>query len=119
MQFAAAELRQGETAHDVVRHIMETAHSTHHMFSTLELLGILTLGRLKFVRFRADSPDLHNILATTERGYVRQMGGSYQLVFPGVKPAQVTITAMQSTADLGVRRLYRGPKVTFWERQFI
>lgn len=119
MRFAALEIRPGETAHQVVRQFMEKAQNLNRPFNTFELLGVLTLGRIKFVRFRTDCKEQVPVLEALDRGYVYQDGGSYALAFPGQSPGSVSITAMQAVGDPGIRRVYRGPSVKFWERQFL
>lgn len=121
MPFAAVEIKQGETAHGVVKAVMDEASAKGCKFSSFELLGILTLGRIKFIRFRTDSKTLQDVLLTLNRGVVYQNGGGYFIRFPeeSGKHAPVNILTMTSVGEFGIKRLYRGPGVQYWERQFL
>ncbi len=119
MAFAAVELKDGEGPHEAIRYIMQTANTQGHIFKSLELLGILTLGRMRFIRFRFESRALTDTLKTLERGVIQQSGGGYVLTFPKTEPRRVDIVTMTMAGDPGIKRIYRGPGVQFWERQFI
>lgn len=119
--FAAIEIKQGEVAHMTVKALMDAAQAKGCRIPSLELLGILTLGRLKFIRFRTESKTLPTVLTTLDRGVVCQEAGGYRLRFPGETGpgAPVNIVTMTSVGEPGIKRVYRGPGAQFWERQFI
>jgi hypothetical protein len=121
MSFAAVEIKEGETAHMTVKTVLDAAQAKQCRLSTLELLGILTLGRMKFIRFRTESKTLATVLTTLDRGVVLQGPGGYRLRFPGdTGPGvAVSISSMASVGEPGIKRTYRGPGVQYWERQFI
>jgi hypothetical protein len=120
MPFAAVEINQGELAHATVKAVMDHADAAGCRFNTFELLGILTLGRIKFIRFRTESKTLQDVLLRLDRGVIYQQGGGYQLRFPGGgTPTPVNILSMTSVGESGIKRTYRGPGVKYWERQFI
>ncbi len=118
--FAAVELRDGEVPHKAVQYIMETANAQGRLFKSLELLGVLTLGRMRFIRFRFESKALSETLTTLDRGVVQQQGANYMLTFPNTEPRKVDIVTMTTlSGDPGIKRIYRGPGAQFWKRQFL
>lgn len=120
MPFAAVEINQGETAHATVKSVMDFAAKEGCSFTSFELLGILTLGRIKFIRFRTESKTLQDVLLKLDRGVAYQQGGGYLIRFPGEgPPSVVNILTMTSVGEPGLKRSYRGPGVKYWERQFI
>lgn len=99
---------------------MTEAENKGCKFGSMELLGILTMGRIKFIRFRTESKSLQDVLLGLDRGVVYQDGGKYLLRFPGGNdPSPVSISTMTSVGEPGIKRTYRGPGVKYWERQFI
>ena len=120
MPFAAVEILQGETAHATVKHVMDAALTKGIRFHSLELLGILMLGRIKFIRFRTEAKAIDEILKTLDRGVVYQVKAKYVIEFPGVpSPGIVSVVTMASVGEPGIKRIYRGPGVPYWERQFL
>jgi len=103
-----------------VKAIMDFAAIEGCNFMSFELLGILLLGRIKFVRFRTESKSLQDVLLKLDRGVVYQKGGGYLLRFPGeAMPSPVNILTMTSVGEPNIKRTYRGPGVKYWERQFL
>jgi hypothetical protein len=122
MVFAAIQFKEGETAHQTVANLMQTAHVKELPFAQLELLGVLQLGRHKFVRFRTDCKELPEILGQLlldGRGVVYQEGGSYKVQFPTGQKGPVSAMMMLAIGDPSVKRQYRGPAIQFWDRQFL
>jgi len=117
--FAAVELKEGEVPHKAVRYIMQAANDTGHKFMALELLGVLSLGRMRFIRFRFESKQLNEVLKTLDRGVIHQEGKGFVLSFPHTEPKKVDVVTMTLSGDPGIKRTYRGPAVRFWERQFL
>lgn len=118
-QFAAIEQKQGVSPHAVVHEVMKAAMAKSKPFMSLELLGILNLGRLRFIRIRFESHNLRKVLDELDCGVILPEGGSYVLKFPDTEPKKVSIVTMQLAGDPAIRRVYRGPGVKFWERQFL
>lgn len=119
MTFAAVELKEGEVPHKAVRYLMETANAGGHKFMSLELLGILSLGRMRFIRFRFESKQLTEALKGLDRGVIHQEGKGFVLAFPQTEPKKVDVVTMTLSGDPGIKRMYRGPAARFWERQFL
>ena len=120
MPYAAVEIKQGETAHATIKTVMDFAVTEGCVFASLELLGVLLLGRLKFIRFRTESKTLQDVLLKLDRGVVYQHERGYFLRFPGeAPPSPVNILTMTSVGEPGIKRTYRGPGVKYWERQFL
>lgn len=120
MPFAAVEIKQGETAHGTVKAVMDFATTEGCPFTSMELLGILLLGRIKFIRFKTESKALQEVLLKLDRGVVYQKGGGYLIRFPGeATPGPVNILTMTSVGEPNIKRTYRGPGVKYWERQFL
>jgi len=107
-------------AHRVVQVILEHAHAHKCLFSSLDLMGVLTLGRVKFIRFKVACPALQPILLTLDRAVVYQAGGQYCLKKTGEdRTYPVSILIMTSVPDPQLKRTYRGPAIKYWERQFV
>jgi len=122
MSFAAIQFKEGETSHQTVGSLMNLAHAKDLKFSSLEVFGVIQVGRHKFVRFRTDSKDLPEILGhllVDGRGVIHQEGGGYTVKFPTGQKGPIGVATMTSIADPTVKRQYRGPAVQFWERQFL
>jgi hypothetical protein len=120
MPYAAVEIKQGETTHATIKTVMDFAVTEGCVFASLELLGVLLLGRLKFIRFRTESKTLQDVLLKLDRGVVYQHERGYFLRFPGeAPPSPVNILTMTSVGEPGIKRTYRGPGVKYWERQFL
>lgn len=117
--FAAVELREKETPHAVVGIIMRKANELGHKFVGLELLGLLSLGRIRFVRFQCKSRLIEPVLKALDRGVIMPKGGDYFLGFPGEEPKKVSVVTMALSGEPALKRWYRGPGVRLWERQFL
>ena len=86
----------------------------------MELLGVLNLGLGPFARFKTECPNINQVMFSLGRAVVYQKGGSYVVRFSGEdKPGTVNIVSMTAVGEPRVKRLYRGPGVKYWERQFL
>lgn len=116
--FAALEIKVGETAHDAIKDFVLASAKKGQLFEGLDFLGILMLGRAKYARFRTDARNIQGIL--TDRKVVLFKDGEY-VVLGGLHEflGRVPGTAMQMPHDPSLHRVYRGPKLQHWERQFL
>jgi hypothetical protein len=120
MPFAALELKEQESPHQAIECLMRAAVEKGRPFTTLEVVGSLFIGRIRFVRFRTDCSAIGEILSTLDdRARISPEGGAYVCRFPGGATGPVPATSMNVVGRPGERRVYRGPRVKFWERQFI
>lgn len=116
--FAALEIKVGETAHDVIKDFILTSAQQGNLFEVLDFLGVLTLGKSKYARFRTDTPRVHGILS--DRKVVAFKDGEYVLLGDLKKAlGRVPGTALLMPHDPSLHREYRGPKLPHWERQFL
>jgi hypothetical protein len=117
-QYAALEIKAGETAHQVVEAFMRTSVAKGQMFTKLDLLGVLKLGSTKYVRISTDAP---NIFVLDDRKTIGFKNGDYSVHDPikGTTSGKISGSSMQMTSDPSIHREYRGPKLKYWERQFL
>ena len=117
LQFAALEIKSGEMGIAVLKAFMAKSVEQGVLFRTFELMGILTLGATKYLRFRSDTSKVFGIL--TERKVVVLEGASYVVkTFEGKILGKVPVSTMQMAGESGIHKEYRGPKIKYWERQF-
>jgi hypothetical protein len=116
--FAALEMKVGESAHNVIEAFTRASVAKGHTFDVLDFLGILPLGKVKYVRFRTDSPNIQGIL--DDRNVVFFKNGEYIAQNPaGGFLGRVSGSSMQQPYDPSLHREYRGPRLQHWERQFL
>jgi hypothetical protein len=118
--YAAVQILESETAHTTIERIMRAAKAQNVSFRTLELLGIVPMGRLKLVRFRTDKP-ITQVLNSFRpyRSIILQEQGSYMAHMPdGTRSVAIPSLTMTCVAEPALKRTYRGVGVQFWERQF-
>ena len=124
MNFMAIEVRNGEQPHDVIAEFMREAHHRRLSFKRLEVLRILPFGAKRYVHAKTDCPGLLRIVKTFQAGDGRSVRamivptpqGGYQAYLPGGRTGMVPHSTMAAIAT--TQRVYRGPAVEFWERQF-
>lgn len=121
MQFAAIQLNEGETAHQAIEALMKTALATKSAFSNLEVLGMMTIGTAKYVRFRTDLFGLTTLKVMLQqgRGVVWAVGGEYKVHRPDGKEGPIGASTMLANPLPGEQRSYRGPSLQHWDRQFL
>lgn len=123
--FIAIELKDGEHPHAIVGEFIHLADRTAAKFKEVETLGVTTLGTRSFLRCRTDSDRLYPFDALAEgllekgRGVAIPKGPGYEVQLPGGRTARVPSTVMQAPALPAQRVKYRGPRMKFWERQFL
>jgi hypothetical protein len=120
-QFAAVQIGQKETAHKAIEHFMNTAVGLGCRFRTLETFGEMTVGSRKFVRFRTDCWKLQEVsqqLLKEGRGTILPDGNRYKVEFPTGQKGTLNTTVLQAAPLPSQNRVYRGPKLKFWDRQF-
>jgi len=120
--YAALQCHRGEQPHETVWAIMQAAVNQGISFKTLEVLGVLEVGTMSFVRFRTGHPDLPKALKDTslrDRATITPNGVGYNVDLPDGRRGKLPITKMHMASDPNKQRLYRGPAVELWERQFL
>ena len=120
--YFAAQLRPGEQPIHVVAALMKAAKEAKILFRHLELLDVVTIGTVSYVRMRSEIVNPYPILDLlygTGRGVVSSMqGGEYVARLPGGRMGRVSGLVMHATAKLGQTKMFRGTKFKHWDRQF-
>jgi hypothetical protein len=118
---AAIQILEGETAHMTVERFMKAAMAQKVGFKTLEVMGIVPLGRLKLLRFKTDQSVTSVVQSFAPyRTIIYQEGASYVARVPEVgSVSKVNSLTMNCVAEPAVKRTYRGPGIKYWERQFL
>jgi hypothetical protein len=120
-QFAAVQIGNEETAHKAIEHFMNIAVGLDCRFRTLEIYGEMTVGSRKFVRFRTDCWKLLEVsqqLLKEGRGTILPEGTRYMVKLPTGQKGILNTTVLQAAPIPSQHRVYRGPKLKFWDRQF-
>ncbi len=116
--FAALEMKVGESAHNVIEAFIRVSIAKGYTFNLLDFLGILSLGKVKYVRFRTDSSNIQGILG--DRNAIFFKNGEYIVQSPaGEFLGRISGSSMQQPGDPSLHREYRGPRLQYWERQFL
>lgn len=120
MNFIAIEVLEHESPHDVVKAFIQEAHSQGLSFKRLEVLRTVPFGSRRCIHARTDCwgmPRLVEALRHDRAMIVPTGDGSYQAYLPGGRTGKVSHVMMQ-TVPKPTQRVYRGPAVKHWERQF-
>ncbi len=121
MYFAAIEVREDEEPHAAVEAFMREAHYRGLGFKRLELLRIMPFGARQYAHVKTDCRGMLRIvksLQPTRAMIVPMADGSYKAHLPGGKYGKVPHSVMAAVAGMPRLRVYRGPAVEHWERQF-
>jgi hypothetical protein len=124
--FYAVQLEDHEVAHHGVWAVFQAALKRKIGFTRLDVYGYVTAGRHRFVRYRTGCPDLSEELLASGRGVIvpaplkaeESAIRSYLVRLPSGQSGTFSLATMHAVAAPGLHRIYRGPKVNFWERQF-
>lgn len=117
MSYAAIEVKEDETPHEVVEMLMKLAVERSTPFKALEVFGVMTVGVLALVRFRTDC-SIDTVQHLKDRAYIIPTTAGFR-IYDGLDEGKVDTFTMTQPYLAGQRRLYRGPAQKFWERQFI
>ena len=117
MKYAAIEVREDETPHEVVEMLMKLAVEKSTPFKALEVFGVMTVGTIALVRFRTDC-SIDTIQHIRDRAYIIPTTAGFRL-YDGLDEGKVDTMTMTQPYLPNQRRLYRGPAVSLWARQFI
>jgi hypothetical protein len=121
--FYALQVKDGEDSHRVVWAFFQAAVKRGLTFKGLEVFSYMMVGSTMFVRYRTGCsmpPELVEDLLASGRGVVLPNPPKEYLVkLPGGRDGPFPIAPMHMAAAPGARRLYRGPRIDFWERQFL
>lgn len=116
--YAALEIKEDETPHETVEMLMKLAVEKGQPFSVLEVLSTFTLGTMLMLRFKTDCTADIVKHAGKDRACVVAGKGGFR-VFDGLDEGPVDSVTMTALGVIHQRRVYRGPAVNFWERQFL
>jgi hypothetical protein len=121
LQFAAIELKAHEHMDAAIRHVMDVAVEKRKLFAKLDVFGPVMVGRYHFLRFRSDCrPEvLEGVLAENRAVIVPGGPAGYTVKLPKGRTGNVNRIVLQASALTGFPKLYRGPAVNLWERQFL
>lgn len=121
MNFAAIEVREDEETHVAIEAFMREADYRKLPFKRLEVLQVLAFGARKYAHVKTDCRGMLRIvksLRPTRAMIIPMADGSYQAFLPGGQEGKVPHSVMQSVGNKPRLRVYRGPAVEHWERQF-
>jgi len=125
--YFAIQLQPRENPAVVVEAFCTAAKMLGTLFRRVETLDTIEVGMKPFLRMRSDIPTASSVLEqlfkATGRGYVvSRSDGKFEVQFPvttlGGRRAEVSSYVMH-TVPRGKPTMYRGPKIKFWERQFL
>jgi hypothetical protein len=118
--FALQLLRPSETARDLAKVILATAHEMGLQFRRLEALDLLELGALRFFRFRTDLQPadalLEKLFSQGRATVGTSMEGTF-LLKTKARCGQIPSSKMHLTARNP--RMFRGTQSKFWSQQFV
>lgn len=120
--YLAIQLLQGETPHDAIRALCQAGKDTRKFFRRVEVLDVIPVANRRFVRCRSDVTNLYpilDLLLTQGRGSVAvRSAGQYHVRLSDGRTGPVSVMTMHALPLPGQQRLYRGPKLLNWTRQF-
>ena len=123
LRFSGLQLRENETPHQATHELLLVIDALGLYCTTVEVFGILTQGRSRFVRFRTDCPlkeVLFDALIDSGRGVIiPDAGRGYRVKFPTGREGILNCSQMLAPKVPGQHRVYKGPKVRYWDRQFL
>jgi hypothetical protein len=126
-QFYAVQIEDREHPREVVWAFIKAALNRQlKPFKKVETFSYLTVGRVRFLRFRTDCPVpdalVEDLLALGRGAIVPAPLNSgicnYIVRTPSGLSGSFNMAAMHAVPAPGMRHVYRGPLVQFWERQF-
>ncbi len=122
LMFTGFQLKDREAPHTAIQELFQAIVKLRLRCTTLEVFGVITMGRYTFVRYRTDCPlhsDLFKELLASGRGIlVPDPLKGYLVKFPNGHQGVLNCTIVQAPALPGASRVYRGPSIKFWEKQF-
>jgi hypothetical protein len=121
MFFAAIEVHQSEAPQAAVEVFMREAAHRGLPFKRLEVLRLFDFGTRRYAHVRTDCRGMLRIVKTlqpTRAMIIPMADGSYKAHLPGGKYGKVSHATMH-TVPKPIQRVYRGPAVEHWERQFL
>lgn len=122
LMFTGFQLKDREAPHQAIQELFQTIVRLRLRCTTLEIFGVITMGRYTFVRYRTDcllASDLFKELLALGRGIlVPDPIKGFLVKFPNGHQGVLNCTTVQAPALPGASRVYRGPSVKFWEKQF-
>jgi hypothetical protein len=120
--YTAIEMLYNETVHETIYGFMRLASNHKLLFSSLDVLDVITIGPRKFVRCKiVGIANLNGSLQDfrESRAMVAFNGSNYRLYLPGGREATVPTARMHMVALSNYKKTYRGTKSDLWEAQFV
>lgn len=119
--YFAVEILSWTTPHQVAEAVIRQAKENGTLFRRLESMGSVEVAGRKFERFRTDLSDTNldpvlTSLLTKGHGVVGKITDGYEVRFP-IRTGRINSTILLSGKAVKTR-MYRGPKIKYWERQF-
>jgi hypothetical protein len=123
LRFSGLQLLENENPHQAIHQLLLVIDALNLYCTTVEVFGILTQGNSSFVRFRTDCPlkeVLFDTLIDSGRGVIiPDAVRGYRVKFPSGREGALNCSQMLAPRVPGQNRIYRGPKVKNWDRQFL
>jgi hypothetical protein len=119
--FAAIEVKPGETPHQAIGILMHLAKAQRILFAGLEVFDTFKVNKTHFVRFRSDlDVSRLRVALLQDRGVILHRSGDtrYEVALPGGVTGNYSSSAMHATPRVTEHRTYRGTSDQFWARQF-
>ena len=120
--YFAVQMLRGESVKQVAGAICQAGSDQMTLFRRLEVLDVIQIASYPFLRCRSDIIDNRLVLETLaaqQRGYVTaDAGGRYTVRLSDGRVGPVTGMTMHTTSKPGHQRMFKGPKIKLWSRQF-
>lgn len=119
--YFAVEVLSWASSHQVAEAVIRQSKENGTLFRRLESMGPIEVAGRKFERFRTDLADVKlgpvlDHMLTKGHGVVGKTSEGYEVRFP-VRSGKVKSTVLLGGTPVRTR-MYRGPKIKHWERQF-
>ena len=121
--YLAVQMLPTESPLAVAGAICQAGHDRKTLFRRLEVLDVTQIANNPFLRVRSDVLNPHPILEALfaqQRGYVvAGAGGQYSVRLPDGRTGPVQGATMHTPPKPGCHRMFRGPRIKMFERQFL
>jgi len=98
---------------------MQAAETRGALFRKLQVMDLVSVGTVTFVRFRSDLANPGAVLTNLNRGFISFLDGNYRITFAdGRQGVKFPTTIMCSVQKVGFGQTFAGPKIKRWAQQF-
>jgi len=117
--YFAVQLLRCEHIKEVANAVMQAAETRGALFRKLQVMDLVSVGTVTFVRFRSDLANPGAVLTNLNRGFISFLDGNYRITFAdGRQGVKFPTTIMCSVQKVGFGQTFAGPKIKRWAQQF-